>query len=341
MFALCRLRDKKEEAWLTSDRRYRLALRQIMGRRYLVAMPRFAAEEGDSLPEYTRILWEVTPCALSQKVRLSYGDLRMECGAHRITLYDIRRGETLWTERRARLWEMLRMATSEFINWEKSGAFALLPDGFVFETKYGMNIPIQLPGYRQQYWLIFCDRHGVPQHYARYDMNHYGLVEADRWPKDLPEEEKRAFQEEEKSPAAPLNHRVYAKGKLYLRSDLKPYLIAIIDLKTGKVERLVNSSVQVEALAREGDRVVAVCIGRKQGFLLSGTVEEIRRTVPLKNLLSSYRRYTSRRQALLPFAALPVTAQQVRAFAPPARPGDPPLEEDFLQDHLITETVVV
>lgn len=341
MFELCRLRDKKEEAWLTTDRQYRLALRKIMGRRYLVAMPRFSAEEGDSLPEDTRILWEVAPCALSGKVRLPYGDLRMECGAHRITLYDIRQGETLWTERRARLWEMVRMATPELIHWQKSGAFALLPDGFVFEIQHGMGLPIQLPGYRQQYWLIFCDRHGVPQHYARYDMNHYGLVEEDRWPKDLPEEEKRAFQEEEKSPAAPLNHRVYAKGKLYLRSDLKPYLIAIIDLKTGKVEQLVNSSVQVEALAHEGDRVVAVCIGRKKGFLLSGTAEEIRRTVPLQNLLSSYRRYTSRRQALLPFVVSPVTAQQARAFAPPARPGDPPPEEDFLQDHLITETVVV
>lgn len=340
MDSLCRLRSK-EEGWLTSDRQYRLAFWKSAGRTYLVAVPRFSPARNGLTPQGTVPLWEVAPCELSADVPLAYGELRMECGADRVALYDIRQGKTLWTEPRSRLWKMVRQATKEILPHIRSGVFALLPDGFVFEIQYGLGLSVQAPGCFQWYWLVFCDRHGIPQHYARYNMNHYNLVEADRWPRDISQEEKQAFLEQERSPAAPLNHRVYANGKLYLRSDLKPYLLVICNLETGKVERLVNASMQVVALVREEDRVVAVCVGGKKGFLLSGTVEEIRRTVPLGELLRSYRRYTPYRQTFVPFTALPVTAQQVQAFAPPARPDDALQAETFLQDHLVTETVVV
>lgn len=331
----------KGKGWLTSDHQCRLTFWKMLGHTYLLAVPRFSPVSDGVLPEDAEILWEVLPYDVPTDAPLTYRDLRMECDATRVALYDIRQGETLWTERRSHLWEMLRKATKEHLANIQEGTFALLPDGFVFEIQYGLGIPVQAPGCQQWYWLIVCDRHGVPQYYVRYNMNHYNLVEADRWPKDISGEEKKVFQALEKSPTAALNHRVYADGKLYLRSDLKPYLIIIWDLQAGKVERLVTSFMQVEALVQDGDRVIAVCAGRKKGFLLSGTVEEIRHIVPLQELLSSYKRYTPHPQAFVPVVVAPVTAQQVESFAPPTQPGDALQKETLLHNKLVTETIVV
>ena len=134
---------------------------------------------------------------------------------------------------------------------------------------------------------------------------------------------------------------MYAGGKLYFRSKLKPYLVVIWDLQAARVERLVLSSRQIEALLRDGDPVIAVHAGHTMGFLLSGTVEEIRRTVPLRELLHSYTRYTARRRPFVPFVESPVTAQQVAAFAPLAQPGDALQAETLLHSEFVTETIVV
>lgn len=337
---------EKDKGWLTSDRRYRLTFWKSLGRMYLLAVARFSQVRDGVWPENANLLWEVQPdrlAANAANAMLAFEDMRMECGATRVTLHDIRAGEMLWSEPYSRLWEMLRKATKENLAWIKEGAFAMLPDGFVFEIQHGMGIPVSVNGCQQWYWLISCDRHGVPKQAIRYNMNKLNAVEAERWPKDIPPDVdvKEEFRDLENSPAAARNHQVYAGGKLYFRSKLKPYLVIIWDLQAGKAERLVLSSRQVEALVRDGDRVIAVHAGHKLGFLLSGTVEEIRRTVPLRELLHSYTRFTARRRTFVPFVESPVTAQQVTAFAPPAQPGDALQAESLLNSEFVTETILV
>ena len=77
------------------------------------------------------------------------------------------------------------------------------------------------------------------------------------------------------------------------------------------------------------------------GWRFLQATEETASIVPLRNLLRSYKRYTSHRRAFIPFITSPVTAQQVQAFAPPCQPGDALQRETFLHSDLITETIVV
>ena len=323
-----------ETEWLTSDKRNRLRLCRMLGRTFLVLAPRFSPQEG-------RPLWEVLPYDTPLPVPLqACGDLRLEERDNRFLLYDIRQGP-LWTEKRSRLWEILRNARGPG-NYAQlqEGTPAPLPDGFLMEFQVGMGLELIRPGYEQEYWIIACDARGNVRSPVRYNMNKFRLLESERWPQDTPYEEKKAFEEAERSPAAVLNHRVYANGKLYMRSDLKPYLVIIWDIRNRRVEQMVTASSQIEAVVQDGDRVIAVCAGHREGFLLSGTVEEMRRTLPLNRLLKACTRYIPHPgNALVPCVLSPLLLEQARALVPDPEPDAPLQPETLLHPCPDTETL--
>ncbi len=323
-----------EREWLTSDKRNRLCLHRLLGRTLLELAPRFSPEEGSPL-------WEVLPYDTSLPALLqSCGDMRLEERDNSFLLYDIRRGP-LWTEKRYRLWEILRNARGPG-NYAQllTGTPAPLPDGFLIEFQVGMGLELIVPGYEQEYWIIACDTQGNVRNSVRYNMNKFQLLASERWPQDTPYAEKKAFEEAEQSPVAVLNHRVYANGKLYIRSDLKPYLVIIWDIRNSKVEQMVIASSQIEAMVRDGDRVIAVCAGHKDGFLLSGTVEEMRCTVPLNRLLTSYTRYIPHPgNAFVPCVLSPLLLEQAETLVPAAEPDSLLQPETLLHPCPDTETI--
>lgn len=320
--------------WLSSDKQNTLTIKPLSGTTVLWLAPRF-------LPDFGRVLWELLPYDAPLSAPLAEcGDLRLENRNGRFLLYDVRQGP-LWDSRRSRLWEILRDVRGPGLCPNLlEGTPVPLPDGFLLEFQLGIGLSI--PGYEQEYWVIGCDTGGHPRSSRRYDMTKLQLLASERWFKDSTEEDKKAFRALEDSPAAPLNHRVYANGKLYLRSDLKPYLLLIWDLQAGKVERLITASCQIEAVVRDGDRVIAVSAGHKMGFLASGTVEEIRRTVPLNQLLSSYTRYIPHRgNPFVPCVQSPLLLEQAQVLLPAPEPGSPLQPDTLLHTCLDTETITL
>ncbi len=330
-------------------------------------------------------LWRVSPYASSLPTPpLEYGALRLALdepsyavlrvmdwslvSGGGVLLYDVEQSEPLWSVRDCQeLKALLEKRLNEQLFDFRTGTFALLPDGFVFEAAFGLA-----GAEGPSHWIVFCDRRGK---IIRYDKKRLDILrQTSPTPSIYPEfrrsmyrslslEMRRSFNQQECNPAAPLNHRLYAGNTLYLRSDLVPDLVLSLNMKKHAVHAWKEANRPIETLVEDDGRIIAVLAGGDTAYVVfnpqkrpantfweaivgpstfkAGATEETASIVPLRNLLRSYKRYTSHRRAFIPFITSPVTAQQVQAFAPPCQPGDALQRETFLHSDLITETIVV
>lgn len=275
-----------------------------------------------------------------------------------VLLYDVNRSEPLWSIRnRQELKPLLEKYLGEELFDFRVGTFGLLSNGFVFEATFGL-VGTAFPSH----WLVFCDRNGKIIRHVQQALHYW--YELLLYQEDWVRVSLDSFTQQENSPAALLNHQLYLGDRLYFRSDLVPDCVFWVDVKKQKLLGWKSSPLPIETLIEDEGRIIAVLTGGTTGYMVfdpnrrppatlweriagpplpkSGSVQEGLGIVPLRDLVSEYRRFVPRRrETFVPFVLSPVTMEQAKTFAPPAAPGDLLQPGSFVHNELAAETIPV